>query len=62
MARPTSLDGSESWARRQNEENKNHAAEMRFLKAVKSCSRKDRIRKERIRNDLQIYSIQDKLD
>jgi hypothetical protein len=47
---------------RQNEENRNHAAEMRFLKAVKRCTRKDIIRNERIRDDLQIYSIKDKLD
>jgi hypothetical protein len=36
--------------------------EMRFLKAVKRCIRKDRIRNERKRDALQIYSIKDKLD
>jgi hypothetical protein len=62
MARQTSLCGSESCDKRQDEENKNNAAEMRFLKAAKRCIRKDRARNERIGDDLQIYSIKDNLD
>jgi hypothetical protein len=62
MARLTSLQGSESWARRQNEETRNRAAEMRFHKAIKNSTRKDRIRNERTSDDLlQIHSIKKKI-
>jgi hypothetical protein len=49
---------------RGKKENSIKAAEMRFLRAVKgcTCTREQRIRNERIRDELQIYSIKDKLD
>jgi hypothetical protein len=42
------LYGSEAWVRRQKEDNGIPAAEMRFLRAVKRCTREDRIINESI--------------
>jgi hypothetical protein len=40
MTTPTSLWGSEPWARRLNEENRNRVAEIRFHRAVKDVPEK----------------------
>lgn len=38
------------------------ATEMKFLRSVKGCTRMDRLHNESIRNELEIFSIVDKLE
>jgi hypothetical protein len=37
------------------------AAEMRFLKSVKGCTRLDKVRNEEIRKELEVFSINDRI-
>jgi hypothetical protein len=52
----------EAWVRRKKEQNRIKAAEIKFLKAVKECTKGDRKSIESIRDELQIYSIENELD
>lgn len=61
MAVPALLYGSESWITTTKHESKIQAAEMKFLRRVKGCTRMDQIRNEDIREELQIYSIKEKI-
>jgi hypothetical protein len=61
MAIPAALHGSEAWTLTARDTGRIHAAEMRFLRAVKGCARHDRLRNEDIRNELGVEPIQDKL-
>jgi hypothetical protein len=57
MAVPVLSYGSESWVISKNDKDKIQAAEMRFLRRVKSCTRADRIRNVDIRAELNMYNI-----
>jgi hypothetical protein len=61
MAVPTLLYGSECWTTRKETCKKPQAAEMRFLRSVKGCTRLDKIRKEDIRKELGVFSINDRI-
>jgi hypothetical protein len=61
MAIPAVLHGSEAWTLTARDTSRIHAAEMRFLRAVKGCARHDRLQNEDIRNELGVEPIQDKL-
>ena len=38
------------------------AAEIKFLRSVKSCSKQDRFRNEEIREELEIYNLNEKIE
>ena len=56
------LYGSESWILRKQDLNKITAAEMKFLRSVKGCTREDRITNTQIRADLEIFAIEQKIE
>lgn len=62
MAVPVLTYGSESWIIKERDKSKLQAAEMRFLRRVKGCTRRDLIRNEDIRKELNIYNINDKVE
>ncbi|PSN34078.1 hypothetical protein C0J52_25609 [Blattella germanica] len=51
---PQLLYGSETWTHRRKDINKIEESEMRFLRAVKGCTRLDKIRSADIRTELKI--------
>jgi hypothetical protein len=57
MAVPILPYGSESWVTSKKDKDKIQAAEMRFLRRVKGCTRADRIRHVDIRAELNIYNM-----
>ncbi|XP_075232209.1 uncharacterized protein LOC142330650 [Lycorma delicatula] len=57
MAMPILTYGSEVWVLRSWDESRIQAAEMRFLRAVKGCTRVDRIRNEEIRRQLSVMPL-----
>ena len=59
VARPTLLYGSKTWVTKTRDMTRLEAAEMRFLRSVKGCTRLDKIRSEVIRKELEISGIQD---
>jgi hypothetical protein len=59
VARPTLLYGSETWVTTKRDMTGLEAAEMRFLRSVKGCTRLDKIRSAVIRKELEISGIQD---
>jgi hypothetical protein len=54
MAVPVPLYGRETWTLRKRDWNRIQAAEMKYLRTVKVCTRSDQIRNEDIRNELGI--------
>ncbi|KAJ4432143.1 hypothetical protein ANN_20759, partial [Periplaneta americana] len=62
MAVPVLTYGSESWIIKERDKSKLQAAEMRFLRRVKGCTRRDLIRNEDIRKELDIYNINEKVE
>jgi hypothetical protein len=62
MAVPVLSYGSESWVTSKKDKDKIQAAEMRFLRRVKGCTRTDRIRNVDIRAELNIYNINNRLE
>jgi hypothetical protein len=62
MAVPILSYGSESWVISKKDKDKIQAAEMRFLRRVKGCTRVDRIRNIDIRAELNIYIINNRLE
>jgi hypothetical protein len=46
---------------KENDISRIQSAEMKFLRSVKGCTRMDHIRNEEIRNELEMYAIQDKI-
>jgi hypothetical protein len=52
---------ADSWTLTAGDTGTVQAAEMSFLRAVKGCTRHDRLRNEDIRNELGIEAIKDKL-
>ncbi|RZF44869.1 hypothetical protein LSTR_LSTR004494 [Laodelphax striatellus] len=61
MAAPVLLYGSESWITTKPLESRLQAAEMRFLRKVKGCDRRDQIRNDDIRTELNVYSMNKKV-
>jgi hypothetical protein len=59
VARPSLLDGSETWVTTKGDITHLEAAEMRFLRSVKGYTRLDKIRSDVIRKELEISGIQD---
>lgn len=62
MAVPVLMFGSESWILQERDRSKIQSAEMKFLRRVKGCTKMDQIRNEDIREELNIYSIHEKLE
>jgi hypothetical protein len=54
MAVPVLSYVSETWTPRKRDWNRIQAAEMKYLRAVKGCTRSDQIRNRDIRNELGI--------
>jgi hypothetical protein len=61
MAVPALLYGSETWTLRKRDWNRIQAAEMKYLRTVKGCTRLDQIRNEDIRNELGISPLSEKI-
>jgi len=59
VARPTLLNGNETWVTTKRDMIRLEAAEMRFLRSVKGYTRLDKIRSEVVRKELEISGIQD---
>lgn len=57
MALPTLLYGSENWVLRRADESSIQSAEMKFLRAVKGCTRRDHIRNDAIREELGVTPV-----
>jgi hypothetical protein len=60
MAVPVLLYGSETWIPRKRDWNMIQAAEIKYLRTVKGCTRLDHIRNEDIRNELGISPLREK--
>jgi hypothetical protein len=60
MAVPVLLQGSETWTLRKRYWNRIQAAEMKYLRIVKGCTRLDQIRNEDIRNEFGISPLSKK--
>ena len=60
--RPTLMFGSESWTLNESQKSRIQAMEMRYLRKVKGKTRMDKIRNEKIREDLEVESVTDKLE
>ena len=56
------MHGSESWVTNTKHKQIIQAAEMKFLRSVKRCSRLDRIRNENIREELKIYNLNERIE
>jgi hypothetical protein len=61
MAVPVPLYGSETWTLRQRDWNRIQAAETKYIRTVKGCTRLDQIRNEDIRNELEISPLSEKI-
>jgi hypothetical protein len=57
MAVPVLLYGSEMWILRKRDWNRIQAAEMKYLRTIKGCTRLDQIRNEDIRQGLGISPL-----
>ena len=62
MAVPVLTYSSESWIVKESDRSKIQTAEMRFLRKVKGCTRRDQIRNDVIREELNIYSVNEKVE
>src|SRR3978361_1128078 len=60
--RPILIYGSESWVLTQQQRNKIQAVEMKFLRGVRGVTKRDRLRSEKIREDLQIEPILESIE
>jgi hypothetical protein len=54
VAGPVALYGSETWTLKKRDWNRIQAAEMKYLRTVKGCTRLDQIRNVGVRNELGI--------
>jgi hypothetical protein len=61
MAVPVLLYGIETWTPRKRDWNRIQAAEMKYLRTIKGCTRLDQIRNEDIRNELGISPLSEKI-
>ena len=62
MAVPTLLYESENWAPTNRDKFKIQASEMRFIRRVTGVIPKDQLRNETIRQDLQVFAMNDKIN
>lgn len=62
MAVPCGLYGSETWTLDTKTRSKIQAAEMKFLRGCLGVTKRDRLRNEDIRNLLEIYELNNKVD
>ena len=62
MAVPLILYGSESWIERKRDKSNIQSAEMRFLRTVKGCTRRDHIKNDDIREELGIFNLNEKIE
>ena len=60
--RPILIYGSESWVLTQQQRNKIQAVEMKFLRGVRGVTKRDRLRSEKIREDLHIEPILESIE
>ena len=61
MAEPVLSYGSELWTVTKRQESRIQASEMKFLRQVKGCTRRDCIRNEDIRRELNVYNMNERL-
>jgi hypothetical protein len=61
MAIPVLLYGCETWTLRKTDWNRIQAAEMKYLRTLKGCSKIDQLRNEDIRNELGIPPLYEKI-
>jgi hypothetical protein len=61
IAVPILIYGSETWALSKSEESKIQSWEKLFLRSVKGCSRMDRIKTDGIRQEVNIFTLEDKI-
>jgi hypothetical protein len=61
MTVPVHLYGGETWTLRKREWNRIQAAEIKYLRTVKGCTRLYQIRNEDIRNELGISPLSEKI-
>jgi hypothetical protein len=61
MAVPVLVYGSETWTLRKRDWKRIQAAEMKYLRTVKGCTRLDQIRNEDIRNELGISPLSENI-
>ena len=61
MAKPVLSYGSELWTMTKRQESRIQASEMKFLRQVKGCTRRDCIRNEDIRRELNVYNMNERL-
>jgi hypothetical protein len=61
MAIPTLTCSSETWALTKKQRQKIETAEMKFLRNVAGCTLKDQIRNTVIRNELKIFSVNNRI-
>ena len=62
MAVPVLLYGSESWITKQRDKSNIQSAELRFLRRVKGCTRKDRKTNEDMWEESNIYNLNEKTE
>jgi hypothetical protein len=58
---PILIYGSEAWVLSKREEIKIQSSEMLFLRSVKGCSRIDRIKNDDIQQELNMFTLKDKI-
>jgi hypothetical protein len=61
MTVPVFLYDSETWTMRKRDWNRIQAAEMKYLRTVRGCTRLDQIRNEDIRHKLGISPLREKI-
>ena len=69
MSIPTLLYGSKTWVIKKKDEQKKmcirdrkiQTAELKFLRSVKRCNRRDHIRNEEMRSNLDIFAVNEKI-
>ena len=62
MALPVICYGSETWTVKEKDKSRIQAAEMRFLRSVKGCTREDHIRNVEIRKELQVIPLLEQIE
>lgn len=62
ILKPILLYGSETWSLTKKTESKLQAAEMRVLRLIKNVTRRDKIRNEYIRNELNVLPLLDDIE
>jgi hypothetical protein len=62
MAVPSVIYGSETWVDLKRNKSRIQSAEMRFLRRVKGCTLRDQIRNDDIRRELDIFSLNRKIE